>query len=75
MRAWKPLEWTVPSKLYEVMATSKHVSAMVAGEAAEVAVAGSAGFVVDPGDADALARQWMQLAEMGVPRKWADPVL
>lgn len=69
LRAWKPLEWTVPSKLYEVMATSKHVSAMVAGEAAEVAVAGSAGFVVDPGDADALARQWMQLAEMGVPRK------
>ena len=63
LRDWEPFEWTVPSKVYELLATNRHVSALVAGEAAEIVQEAGAGFVVAPGDSQALARHWMQLAE------------
>ncbi|GAA4719507.1 glycosyltransferase family 4 protein [Isoptericola chiayiensis] len=58
LRDWEPLEWTVPSKLYEVMATGRPVTACVAGEAADIVAKNGAGSVVLPGDAAALAELW-----------------
>lgn len=62
LRPWEPFEWTVPSKLYEVMATGKHVTAIVAGEAAEIVTESGAGDVVAPGDVDGIADLWRRLA-------------
>lgn len=31
LRGWGPFEWTVPSKLYEVLATGRHVTGVLAG--------------------------------------------
>lgn len=58
LRDWQPLEWTVPSKLYEVMASGRLVTACVAGEAAELVASTGAGTVVMPGDARMLADVW-----------------
>lgn len=62
LRDWQPFEWTIPSKLYEVMGTGRHVSAAMRGEAAEIVTGTGAGFVVPPEDAEALAAQWLALA-------------
>lgn len=62
LRDWPPFAWTVPSKLYEVMAVGRHVTAAVTGEAADVVRAAGAGDVVPPEDADALAGLWADLA-------------
>lgn len=61
LRAWRPLCWTVPSKLYEALATGRHVSGVLAGEAAGVVSTAGAGHVVDPGDAAGLAALWGRL--------------
>lgn len=62
LRDWKPLEWTIPSKLYEALATDRHVSGVLAGEAAAVLADADGGFVVAPGDAAGLAERWLELA-------------
>lgn len=62
LRGWAPFEWTVPSKLYEVLATNRHISGMLSGEAAQIVRDAGAGFVCPPGDAKALGRHWLQLA-------------
>jgi colanic acid biosynthesis glycosyl transferase WcaI len=62
LRDWPPFAWTVPSKLYEAMAVGRHVSAAVAGEAADVVLAAGAGDVVPPEDAEALVLLWAGLA-------------
>ncbi len=62
LRDWEPFEWTVPSKLYELLATGKHITALVAGEAAHIVRLTGAGDVVAPGDARALAELWTSLA-------------
>ncbi len=67
LRAWKPLEWTVPSKLYELMQEGVHVTAVVGGEAADIVRMTEAGSVVAPGDVEGLARLWVTLASTGVP--------
>lgn len=61
LRDWQPFEWTIPSKLYEVMGTGRHVSGALRGEAAEIVTGAGAGFVVPPEDAEALAAQWLAL--------------
>lgn len=72
LRDWKPLEWTVPSKLYEVMASGAYATACVAGEAAALVQRSGAGSVVPPGDVDALTELWSGWASGGgVPA--ADP--
>lgn len=58
LRGWEPLSWTVPSKLYEVLATGRHVTGALAGEAAGIVEAAGAGDVVAPGDEDALVGLW-----------------
>lgn len=63
LRGWAPLRWTVPSKLYEVMGVGRHVSGALAGEAAGIVAGATAGHVVPPGDAGALAALWRRLQE------------
>ncbi|MFE5294163.1 glycosyltransferase family 4 protein [Isoptericola sp. NPDC056618] len=65
LRDWKPLEWTVPSKLYEVMASGAYATACVAGEAAALVRRSGAGSVVAPGDVDALTELWAGWATSG----------
>src|SRR5699024_10615545 len=36
LRNWAPFAWTVPSKLYEILATGRHITALLEGEAADV---------------------------------------
>lgn len=62
LQDWPSMELTVPSKLYEVMGTGRHVSAAVAGEAAGIVTASGCGEVIAPQDAQALAGAWTRLA-------------
>lgn len=63
LRDWQGMELTVPSKLYEVMATGRHVSASIAGETAWIVSASGCGDVALPDNPEALARLWAGLAE------------
>ncbi|KFD44462.1 hypothetical protein IU11_02310 [Cellulosimicrobium sp. MM] len=65
LRDWEPFQWTVPSKLYETMATRRHVTACLAGEAAELVLSLEAGDVVPPGDVEALAALWAGFVAAG----------
>ena len=60
---WKPLEMTVPSKLYELMSVGMHISGVLAGEASQLLEKLHAGDVVAPGDPAALGALWKELAE------------
>ncbi|MBM6403495.1 glycosyltransferase family 4 protein [Phycicoccus sp. CSK15P-2] len=62
LRPWPALEWTVPSKLYEIMGLGLHVTAVVAGEAREIVEGRGAGDVSAPGDVPGLASLWESLA-------------
>lgn len=62
LRDWEPFSWTIPSKLYELLAVGRHVTALVAGEAADIVQAAGAGDVLPPGDEDALVELWRALA-------------
>jgi colanic acid biosynthesis glycosyl transferase WcaI len=62
LRSWLPMSWTVPSKLYEILAVGRHVSASVTGEAARIVEDSGAGDVVPPEDPARLATLWQQLA-------------
>lgn len=62
LRGWKPLEWTVPSKLYELMVSGRHVTGVLAGEAASIVRSTGAGDVVAPEDVEGLTDLWAALA-------------
>lgn len=62
LRPWTPMEWTLPSKLVEALATGRHVTGVLAGEAAAILAESGAGAVVPPGDVEALTRTWRELA-------------
>lgn len=62
LRDWEPMRWTVPSKLYEALATGRHVTGVVAGEAAAIIRRSGGGHVTPPEDAVALADLWEHLA-------------
>lgn len=62
LRDWEPFRWTVPSKLYELMATGKHITAVVDGEAAGIVRQTASGDVVAPGDPGAIADLWERLS-------------
>jgi colanic acid biosynthesis glycosyl transferase WcaI len=66
LRDWAPFEWTVPSKLYEVMASGVVASACLAGEAASLVSANGAGAVVRPGDVEGLADLWCDWLSDGI---------
>lgn len=62
LRDWEPFSWTVPSKLYEILATGRHITALLAGEAADVVREAQAGDVLPPEDTEALIALWRDLA-------------
>jgi glycosyltransferase involved in cell wall biosynthesis len=77
LRDWPSFRDAVPSKLYEIMACGRHVTACLAGEAAGVIDQAGAGLRVEPGDPAALAERLDHLAdhrdELDVgpgPRAW-----
>lgn len=61
LRDWDPFAWTVPSKLYELMAAGRHMTAIVAGESADLVREAGSGDVVRPGDIEAVASLWRAL--------------
>lgn len=74
---WPPFRYTVPSKLYEVMAAGRHVTGVVEGEAARIIEQAQAGNVAAPGVPDQLASLLETLAQTpgltelsSSPRKW-----
>lgn len=72
LRDWAPFAWTVPSKLYEMLATGRHITAMLHGEAADVVREAGAGDVIPPENEDALVELWRALAEdrtLAAPRE------
>lgn len=77
LRPWEPLRWTVPSKMYEVLGTGRHISGVLDGEAAEILRTSGGGHAVPPGDPAALAELWAtlharrQLLDVGTSgRQW-----
>jgi colanic acid biosynthesis glycosyl transferase WcaI len=62
LRDWAPFDWTVPSKLYEILGVRRHVSAAVRGETATIIEASRGGDVVPPEDPHALVELWRGLA-------------
>jgi glycosyltransferase involved in cell wall biosynthesis len=78
LRGWGPFEWTVPSKLYEALASGRHITGVVAGEAADLMHCARAGHVVPPESPGELADLWAGLARSreglrvdGSGRAWA----
>lgn len=61
LRDWAGMEWTVPSKLYEILHSGRHVSASLRGEAATIIHDSGAGDVVPPENPEALADLWAEL--------------
>lgn len=61
LRDWEPFSWTVPSKLYELLAAGKHVTGLIAGEAAAILSEAGAGDLVAPGDVGGLVALWTDL--------------
>lgn len=79
LRDWTSFRHTVPSKLYEIMAAGRHITACLQGEAARIVGAARAGAVVPPGDVDALVGALDRLAaDRGAllvgeaPRRWVE---
>ncbi|KAB3519962.1 glycosyltransferase family 4 protein [Corynebacterium zhongnanshanii] len=58
---WEPLEWTVPSKTYELMEVGVHISGVVSGEGGHLIEQLGAGHVVEPENPEALAALWIRL--------------
>lgn len=58
---WKSFETTIPSKTYELLATGRHVTGIVRGEAAEILRKAAVGDVVNSSPS-ALAHYWCDLA-------------
>lgn len=58
---------TVPSKLYDIMARGKHVTGVVAGEAAEIINVAHAGHTAEPGDSDSIAELLVRLSAGELP--------
>lgn len=61
LRDWRPFAWTVPSKLYELLAAGRHMTAVVEGESADIVAEARSGDVVRPGDLESLVTLWRTL--------------
>ncbi|AIK86859.1 glycosyltransferase family 4 protein [Corynebacterium glutamicum] len=59
---WEPLKRAIPSKTYELMASSIHITGVLDGEAADLIRELDGGHVVAPEDPEALASLWVELA-------------
>lgn len=77
LKDWEPFEWTVPSKLYELLAVGRHITCLLGGEGAQIVRETNAGDVVDPGDVEGLVELWrglltqpQRLERSGEGRQW-----
>ncbi|OKL49487.1 hypothetical protein BSR29_00555 [Boudabousia liubingyangii] len=61
LQNWKPMEFTIPSKLFEAMWAEKHVSGSVSGEAASIIEESGIGHIVEPMSFEQLGNLWVQL--------------
>lgn len=61
LRDWEPFSWTIPSKLYELLSTGRHVTGILAGEGADILTSSSGGAVASPGDVGKLVALWRDL--------------
>lgn len=61
LQKWVPLAWTVPSKLYELLASGRHITLCADGESATILEEAKAGNVVPPMNPEALANLWEHL--------------
>ena len=59
---WESLDAAVPSKTYELMSNSIHISGVVRGETARIIAELEAGDIVSPNDPSALAELWAALS-------------
>lgn len=57
---WASFNHTVPSKIYELLSLSRHITGIVTGEAARIIIDASAGDIVDH-DPNHIADLWQQL--------------
>lgn len=62
LQDWEPLTTTIPSKVFEAIATNKHVTVAARGESAEIVQRAGAGTVVAPMDPVALATSFIDTA-------------
>lgn len=63
LRDWEPFLWTIPSKLYELLSTGRHITGILAGESAGILLEAHAGTVVQPGNVNDLVGVWKALIE------------
>lgn len=63
LRKTRPFRWTVPSKIYELLATRRHIVAAVEGSAAHIIHQSGVGTVVEPENPLALATALIRLAD------------
>lgn len=63
LRNWKPLSYTVPSKLYEALSLGRHVTVAANGESARIVKETGAGIAVPSMKPKALAAAWVNLAK------------
>ena len=59
---WPPLDWTIPSKLYEAIGSGRHVTFVGGGESAELVRESGSGDIVRARDPAALADLWESLS-------------
>lgn len=59
---WSSFDWTIPSKTYELMASRRHITAVLRGEAAAIIQETGAGDVVEAEPLE-IARLWLHLLE------------
>ncbi|WP_392508038.1 glycosyltransferase family 4 protein [Naumannella halotolerans] len=62
LRAWQPMEWSVPSKLYEALTSGRHITVTAPGESATIVEHAKAGHAVPPENPEALAALWTRMA-------------
>lgn len=62
LRDWEPFAWTIPSKLYELLSSGRHVTGILAGEGAQILSRAQGGAVVSPGSVAGLVALWSELA-------------
>lgn len=64
---WEPLSRTVPSKIYELMASHIFITGVVEGETAELIEELGAGATVPPQSPEKLAQLWIDMAQGRIP--------
>ncbi|MDO5747725.1 MAG: glycosyltransferase family 4 protein [Actinomycetaceae bacterium] len=60
LEPWKPLEWTVPSKLYDALQNSRHITLIAEGESAKIVRSLKAGHCFTPHDTESLVQHFME---------------